>query len=134
MAGLAAVGCARSPAPPLPPRPAVVAVEMREYGFAYEPPRAGGRVVFEVHNRGTLPHDLAVMPLPPDLPPLDEQLRGTARRLVPILANVPARPPGSRTTFAVDLGPGRYGLVCFVLDPDGRQHAQKGMSSEFTVR
>jgi hypothetical protein len=46
---------------------------------------------------------------------------------------MPARPPGSTTSVAVDLAPGRYGLVCFLPDPDGQQHAQKGMSSEFRI-
>lgn len=131
--GVLAVACARSPATPLPPPPTIVTVEMLEYGFSYDPPRVPGRVVFEIHNRGRLPHDLALIPLPPDLPPIDEQLRGTTRRFASLLANVPARPPGSRTVLAVDLGPGRYGLVCFLLDPDGVQHAHKGMSSEFTI-
>ncbi len=131
--GLMWTSCAWSPGPPLPPSATTVTVQMREYAFVYEPPNAPGRVVFEVHNEGRLPHDLVLVPLPADLPPIDEQLRGTTRRDVSLLANIPARPPGSRTVFAVDLEPGRYGLVCFVLDPDGQQHAQKGMSSEFVI-
>ncbi len=132
-AGLLGIACASSSGAPLPPSPTTVVVEMREYAFDYKPPQAAGRVVFEVHNRGRLHHDFVLVPLPPDMPPVDEQLRGTTRRRLTLLANLPPRPPGSRTVFAVDLEPGRYALVCFVQDPDGQQHALKGMNAEFMI-
>lgn len=93
-----------------------------------------GRQVFRITNRGATNHSLVLVSLPEDVPPIVEQLRSDDRRGVPTFAKVPARPPGSDDIFAVDLPPGRYGLVCFVTDPDGVSHAAKGMASEFRVQ
>lgn len=118
----------------LPPAPAKVVVAMSENRFAYKPPRSTGRVVFEARNDGRVDHELVLVIVPEELPPLDEQLRSGTRRVIATLASVPRRQPGRRGTFAVDLEPGRYGIICFVQDADGVQHAQKGMSSEFRLR
>lgn len=106
---------------------------MREMAFEHGPvPR--GRVVLEARNAGQFNHRLSVVPLPEDLPPLDEQLRGSERRFVDQLASTSERLPGQRGVVAVDLAPGRYAFMCFVVDPDGVSHALKGMFSEFRVR
>lgn len=125
--------CGSSDGPALPPPPEVVDVRMHEYGFELRGPSAPGRVVFRVANRGQLSHELIMVFLEEDLPPLDQQLRGAERRVVPTFARLPERRPGGSGVFAVDLGEGRYGFVCFIQDPDGVQHAQKGMSTEFRV-
>jgi uncharacterized cupredoxin-like copper-binding protein len=117
-----------------PPPARTVHVDMREYRFDYRKSFRAGRTVVRVRNRGELVHQLVLINLPADVPPLDTQLRSGERRVVPTIVDVQARPPGATGSFAVDLDPGRYGFVCFVQDPDGRQHAQKGMSSEFRVR
>jgi hypothetical protein len=40
----------------------------------------------------------------------------------------------SGRSFVVKLTPGRYGLICFFLDPGSRMpHFAKGMSTEFDV-
>jgi hypothetical protein len=119
---------------PVPPKPALVTIVAREYRFDYSPPRKRGRTVFELRNRGRRNHDMVLVELPADVPPIDVQLRSPSRQVVPTLASLPARRPGGRGTFALDLAAGRYAIICFVRDPDGRQHAQKGMSSEFRIR
>ena len=106
---------------------------MREYRFELDPQIPRGRVVFRVANAGSLEHALTLISLADDVPPLDEQLHSESRRGTPTIARVPARPPGGQTKFAVDLAPGRYGLVCFVVDPDGVMHGLKGMNAEFRV-
>lgn len=117
---------------PLPGRPAVAEVAMREYRFDHGAiPR--GRVVFRVRNAGRLFHRLSLIPLPPDLPPIQEQLRGNQRAVVFTQADVPDTPPGGTGTFAVDLSPGRYALVCFIVEPNGASHALQGMASEFRI-
>ncbi|HUP70497.1 MAG TPA: hypothetical protein VM142_11890 [Acidimicrobiales bacterium] len=131
---LAATASCQKTARSLPPGPAKVSVAMSENRFAYQPPRSTGRVVFEARNEGHVDHELVLVIVPEDLPPLDEQLRSGTRRVIATLASVPRRQPGRRGTFAVDLEPGRYGIICFVQDADGVQHAQKGMSSEFRLR
>lgn len=132
---LVASGCVPRPQaePPLPPPPAVVEVTLADYRFELAGEVPPGRVVFNAYNRGTVDHSLTLIVLPEDFPPLDEQLRGDTRRPVTNLALLPRRPPGERGTFAVDLVPGRYGLVCFVPGPDGVAHGVRGMNAEFRV-
>lgn len=136
MAALAAAGCSSHPSarPPLPPAPPVVDVVMREYSFSHLPGVKAGRVVFRFTNAGTQPHSAVLVALPEDVPPIDEQLRSDERRAVATYARIPDRPPGSHDTFAVDLAPGRYALICFTDGADGVTHALKGMSSEIRAR
>lgn len=135
-AGLLAASCSPTgdggrPAD-LPASPPVVAVTLREYRFHLDPDVPAGRVVFRIRNAGKVAHRPALLPLEEDLPPLDEQLRGPVRLAVSPFAGVRTRAPGARGAFAVDLVPGtRYGLICFIRDPDGSSHALKGMSFEF---
>jgi hypothetical protein len=107
---------------------------MREYSFQNLPGVRAGRVVFRVTNAGTRTHSLVLVGLPDDVPPIDQQLRSEERRAVSTYARIPDRPAGSGDTFAVDLVPGRYALICFTTDPDGGTHALKGMSSEVRAR
>lgn len=94
---------------------------------------AAGRTVFTIRNAGDDPHQIAVVYLPDDLPPLDVQLQGATRRNVAPLAGVSSRSPGQTGTFAVDLGPGRYGLLCFERHENGEIHALHGEAVEFHV-
>jgi len=106
---------------------------MSEYRFEHGPiPR--GRVVLQAVNRGRIVHRMSVVPLPADLPPILEQLRGTDRVVLSTLAAVPDTPPGAGAAVAVDLGPGRYAFICFITDTDARSHALMGMAAEFNVR
>lgn len=130
-AALLAAACARAEAP-LPPSPPVVDVTMLEYRFEHGPV-PGGRVVFRITNVGRVPHRLSLVPLPADLPPIVEQLRGSERQVLATLATIPETPPGGSGTFAVDLEPGRYAMICFIVEPGGRSHAREGMATEFRI-
>lgn len=126
--------CTSSPdqAVALPPAPPVVTVDMDEFSFTYDPDIPAGRVVFRGHNVGEVVHNLVLLPLDEDLPPLDEQLRGEERRVATPFAALRPVPPGQAREFAVDLAPGqRYGIFCSVADGEGKSHALKGMNSEF---
>lgn len=132
LVALAACGTPPRARAPLPVGPQVVEVEMRDYSFAYDSRVNSGRVLLRVHNHGSVPHNLSIIPLTEDIPPIDEQLRGSERRAINPLARVKSRPPGMGTTLAVDLAPGvRYAFICFVRDPEGRPHFLRGMSTEF---
>ncbi len=138
VAALAAIGCQGSAgsSAPLPVGAPEVVVTMDEYRFDFSTPIPAGRVVFLVRNRGELPHRLTLVPLAEDLPPLGEQLRGTTRQYIAPFAGIseraPVSQPGDSGMFAVDLVAGRrYGVICFVEDPDGQSHALKGMYAEF---
>lgn len=120
---------------PLPTASPVVVVTMREYRFDYDPNIPSGRVVFRFVNKGQRTHRPSLLPLPEDVPPIDEQLRGSKRRAIRPFAGVSDQRSGAIGTFAVDLIAGqRYALICYAQDPDGTPHALKGMSSEFRPR
>ncbi len=42
-------------------------------------------------------------------------------------------PGGSQDLALVDLEPGAYTLTCFFPAPDGKTHAEHGMTATFTV-
>ncbi len=125
-------GCAEAEAP-LPAAPARVDLGLEEFRFIHAPEVAAGRVVVEFHNTGGLAHEMALVVLPEDFPPIDEQLRGESRQATRPLIDI-TRPAGSTGTFAVDLAPGRYAFICFQQDVDGVRHYLKGMSSEIRAR
>lgn len=105
---------------------------MQDYAFEFDAPQQAGRVVFELTNDGDELHDVNLLPLPEDTPPIDEQLHGDQRRQVRNFAEVQPLQPGETGTFAVDLEPGRrYALICFQTDDGDRPHALQGMNAEF---
>lgn len=119
----------RTPAPAPAP---VVHVTMRDHRFELDRLVPAGRVVFRVQNAGPSRHHLTLVPLPPDVPPIADQLRGTNRRLVKPFAGIYDRDAGDSGTFAVDLAPDtRYALICAVVGDDGQPHWRRGMATEF---
>jgi hypothetical protein len=122
-----------TPPAPLPPAPVELRLELDEYSFELSGTPEPGRVVVEVDNVGALDHEVVLVILPEDVPPILEQLRSEQRRTVATLAYLPPRAPGERGSFALDLEPGRYAFLCFVQDDDGPSHALKGMALELRV-
>ena len=127
---------------PLPPVPPTILVSMREYRFVFNAASIHrGRVIFKVVNDGRLVHRLALIPLPEDFPPIQEQLRGGQRQIVQeavairnLEPSAGGHQPGMSETFAFDLQPGRYVFVSLFIEPDGTSQALKGMANEFRVR
>src|SRR5437763_17145638 len=78
---LLAVSCVAPGRPPrtLPPLPSTMDVTMREYRFDHPPQVPAGRVVFRVHNGGSVTHEAVLVALPEDVPPIDQQLRSATR-------------------------------------------------------
>lgn len=116
----------------IPPAPPVVTVTMEDGSFRYDQAVPNGRVVFQARNLGTLVHNIVLLPLSEDVPPINEQLRGQERRAAQPFAGVRPVRPGDSREFAVDLEPGRrYGMICTITDAEGKSHALKGQNSEF---
>ncbi len=117
--------------------PTRVAVDMTEWSVSAAPAAAkAGPVTFAATNRGADVHELVLFrtDLDPSRLPLDEEgavdERGAGVELVDEVENVQ---PGQSKSFAVtDLGPGRYLLVCNLVEGDHR-HFHNGMYSQFTV-
>lgn len=111
---------------------ATIDVKITEYRFDYGRPVPAGRVVFRVVNAGGEPHRLSVLPLPEDLPPLRQQLRGSKRRAIAPFADIGELLPGTSNSLAVDLVAGRrYALIDISPAPGGRSNALLGLASEF---
>lgn len=122
-------GAARPPAPAPVPE---ITVTMVDHRFEFKTPVPPGRVVFRFENAGQDPHNVIMIPLAEDLPPIEVQLRGSERRLVEPFAGIYDRPPGDSGAFAVDLFPDqRYAMVCSLTAEDGQPHWMKGMVTEF---
>ena len=107
---------------------------MEEYRFVFRAPAAPGRVVLRARNTGRQEHELVLLPLPEDFPPIAEQLKGRQRRLVGTLAFVQPLHAGKEGVLAVDLRRGRYAIVCLLEDREGVRNAERGMATEFRVR
>lgn len=117
---------------PLPPEVPTVEVRLAEHDLLYESPVPAGRVVFRIHNAGDRVHRLALLPLPEDFPPLEEELANDSPRSVDPFARIPNLAPGETGTFAVDLAAGkRYAMVDFSKTSDGRTQAKLGVAAEF---
>lgn len=116
-----------------PPSAPEVEVTMTDYDIEIDdPPVPAGRVVFRVDNAGEDTHRLSVVPLPEDLPPIDEQLHGDERREVTPVAGTIPRSADTGSVLAVDLEPGRrYALLCYEQLDDGTVHALLGENMEF---
>lgn len=117
---------------PAPPPAPVITVTMLDHRFELDRPVPPGRVVFRFDNAGQAPHNVVMIPLAEDLPPIEVQLRGSERRFVEPFAGFYDRDPGDSGSFAVDLGADqRYAMVCSLNAEDGQPHWMKGMVTEF---
>ncbi|MGI8427240.1 MAG: hypothetical protein ACR2FO_08110 [Actinomycetota bacterium] len=127
-------GCTPNIQQALPAGPVTVNVSMSEYRFDYRPPAESGRVIFRVVNEGAVQHEIRVVRIPKELLPIDQQIRGSKHSVAEHLRSSVALDPGQDSVFALDLAPGRYGLICFIPGPEaGSTHAFAGMTSEFRI-
>lgn len=128
------VGCSPlgSSGAPLPGSAPIVTVTMDEYRVDVPRSLPAGRVVFRIVNAGDEAHEPEFVPLPEDMPPINEQLQGDQRAAIAPFAGIPPVEPGETGTFAVDLVPNvRYAFICFARTADGQLHARLGESAEF---
>ena len=96
-----------------------------------------GSVTFDVTNAGTMPHDFVVIKsdLPPEQLPVDADGRVIESK-VNTLGRVNAFPAGSKQTLSLDLTPGKYLLICNVVDTSGStpvSHYENGMVASLLV-
>lgn len=133
LAGLLATACQQAAAD-LPPSPRQVQLSLDEYSIQAPDRLSPGHVVFEVRNDGDRRHSLTVVRLPEDFPTTfaEHYAQGQERALGTVFVLTP-RQPGSRDLFALDLAPGRYGLICTLRDEDGTLHSHKGMATQIRV-
>ncbi|HLQ25088.1 MAG TPA: cupredoxin domain-containing protein, partial [Acidiferrobacterales bacterium] len=82
-----------------------------------------GTLAFKVANTDTRPHEFVVMKWLPD-----SQMEQSIGRIGPL------QPGTSATMTLTDLTPGRYVILCNMLDTDGLPYSSKGMRTEFTIQ
>lgn len=111
-------------------------VTLHDHGFQLSTPVPGGTPRWKVHNNGTEPHQALLIRLPDDANEWQERRWFTngsrgERRGVPV-GGIVELLPDADAWFSVDMKPGRYLLICTVLEEDGR-HFDLGMIYRFTI-
>lgn len=132
---LAACGAA---ATPKPPEPTAVDVTLQEWAIApASTTLKAGQVTFNVKNAGPKnEHEMVVIKTdlgPLDLPKgangkVDEEAAG-----LNVIGEVEEVSVGGTRSATLDLAPGKYLLICNIVDPDGVAHYGKGMTIAVTV-
>lgn len=114
-------------------------VTLNDYGFVARRPLTSGRHTIRVENAGPQVHEMVMLKLAPGKTPADFARWGLGGRHGPPpgapIGGVEFLDEGAAGSFAVDLGPGEYGFICFVPDAnDRRRHFLHGMMMQFAVR
>lgn len=128
-------------APSVPTISPDVMITLTDFRFALSAPITAGTRIIQVINQGTQVHEVVVVRLPPG-----GSIKKFAEAFAPG-APMPELPPGTpiggvtgiesgwQEWLTITFSPGRYGLVCFSLDPEtGSPHFTKGMLTEFDVK
>ena len=123
------------------PRPGVVDVTITEWIVAPFPGSVkAGTVTLNAFNIGGEEHELAIIKtdLAPDaLPSKEDGSVDEADAAIELIQRIPKFPPGPEIGSAtVDLGPGKYVLICnVVVERNGQvvSHYRQGMRAAFEV-
>jgi len=138
-AAVAAAACGRAEAAPakVAADPRVVTVVAREFAFQAPDEVPAGLVTFQLQNRGSALHHMAIMRLD-DGKTLQDlfaalQAGGAPPAWAHDMGGPNAPDPGSDSNATLMLEPGTYALLCFVDLPDHVPHVMKGMAKVLRV-
>ena len=104
--------------------------------FSFDAPRSlpPGDIPIEFENRGKSIHELVIVRLDEESPATLEGLRREDIVESEIAGKVGPITTGEVERTRAELEPGRYGMACFVTDPEGKTtHAARGMVGGFVV-
>jgi hypothetical protein len=115
-----------------------VEVSLTDYGVSARPPEVpAGATELVVANDGRIWHELAVVRFDgdPGALPLD-QFGGADETQIPeeaIVGKIREFLAGTTCRATFDLEPGRYALICNLVDDGSNPHYSQGMYTGFTV-
>lgn len=96
-----------------------------------------GETEITLTNDGKEEHELTMVGIKEDAPPLDELVKMSDDEVSKYFATQPfgIQPiePGASESTTEDLKPGLYAMVCFVETKDGKPHVALGMFNSLTV-
>jgi hypothetical protein len=115
-----------------------VEVQAVEYGFVLPETLPAGETTFTLKNNGEEPHQLILVPLVDDAPPVADLIKLSQKESAKYFSGKPseahAKPGEEAKPLEVNLEAGRYGYVCFVRTKESKKpHAFLGMYGELTV-
>lgn len=110
--------------------------------FAFELPSTAtaGKTDIVFENNGKEPHELVMVGLSEDAPPINELIELPEKKAEEFFTGQPISSegpigPGETKDISAELEPGTYGLVCFVESKKEKQpHAFLGMINSLTVQ
>lgn len=114
-----------------------IVMTLNDYGFELSKPLTPGKHVIRIENAGQQAHELVLARMAPGKKAAD-----LARWVEKMAGPPPAEPlggiagihPGGHGYITVDLTPGNYGFLCFILDAkDGKPHVAHGMMEDVKV-
>ncbi len=121
-----------------------VKIKVKEWGVAPNKKSiSAGKVTFVIKNYGDDTHEVEIVKLDDDKThnalPAGPYMSVDEKWLVPLsLGEAEDIAPGKSKSFSVNLKPGRYALLCNMVEtePDGsiEAHYMMGMSTAFTVK
>ena len=98
-----------------------------------------GETTITFENAGEEPHELFMVPLDENAPPINELIELGEKEAQKYMTGEPITTdgpidPGASTELTAELQPGNYGLVCFVESKaEKKPHAFLGMVNSLTV-
>ncbi len=111
-------------------------LKLHDHGFQLTSPVTQGKLMWHVQNGGTEPHQALIVRLPDNVSEFSERswLAGTLRGAEPgqPVGGLVDLPAGGEAWFELALTPGKYLLLCSMLEEEGR-HFDLGMIYRFTV-
>jgi hypothetical protein len=109
-----------------------------DFAFVVDESLPAGDHVLRFENTGEQPHEAVLLKLDEGATASDVAMAfapgGSGQPPAMPVGGVGGIMPGTAQSFPASLSPGRYGLLCFFIDPaSGKTHAELGMMSEFDV-
>jgi hypothetical protein len=113
-------------------------LELKDYGFVFSKPITAGKHTIHVMNDGPQEHEAVLVQLAPGkhISDVNAWIEGGMQGPPPSkpIAGMAGLAKGRTGIFSDDFTPGTYGLICLIGAPDGKTHADHGMTMEFEVK